>query len=78
MTERSQGPPGDVGSKPEIGLFFPVMVVAANLGIMISLIVLPTLDWWSLVVIGALAFLGLGSFLGYQYLQSKTRKDGPL
>ena len=55
MTERSQGPPGDVGSKPEIGLFFPVMVVAANLGIMISLIVLPTLDWWSLVVIGALA-----------------------
>jgi hypothetical protein len=54
------------------------MVVAANLGIMISLIVLPTLDWWSLIVIGALAFLGLGSFLGYQYLQSKTRKDGPL
>jgi APA family basic amino acid/polyamine antiporter len=71
------------------GLFFSVAGTLNNRGVPQASLIMQAV--WSIVlvfsgtyselldyVIGALAFLGLGSFLGYQYLQSKTRKDGPL
>lgn len=77
VTQGGERPSVDEGPGPSVGLFFPVMVVAGNLGIMISLIVLPTLGWWSLVAIGSLAFLVPGLVFGYWYLQGNKHKDGP-
>lgn len=70
---------GPVGDQPDgqgpdasVGLFFPVMVVAGNLFIMINLIFVAGLGWWSLAPMAAEAVAGL--VLGVAWF-IRTRKN---
>lgn len=61
-----------------IGLFFPTMVVAGNLAIMIGLILLVTRSWITLGVMSACVAAGSAFLFGYRFRPKKpTREDTP-
>ena len=59
MTRPAGNPPGGPDTEASVGLFFPVMVVAGNLFIMINLIFVAGLGWWSLAPMALEAVIGI-------------------
>lgn len=68
----------DEGFENPVGLFFPTMVVAGNLAIMIGLILLITKSWITLGVMSACVAAGAAYLFGYRFRPKKpTRENHP-
>lgn len=75
MSRQLGNHPTGPGTEASLGLFFPVMVVAGNLLILINLIFLSALGWWSLPLIAVEALAGLGVTLVYRLRHRKPPED---
>jgi hypothetical protein len=63
------------GTEASLGLFFPVMVVAGNLFIVINILFVFALGWWSLPLIAVEALAGLGATLVYRLRHGKPPEE---
>jgi len=67
--------PAGRAQKPPSGCFFPVMVVAGNLFIMINLIFVAGLGWWSLVPMAVEAVAGLAVWVAWYLRTGKAAEE---
>lgn len=67
--------PGGQGTEASVGLFFPVMVVAGNLFIMINLIFVAGLGWWSLVPMAVEAVAVLAVWVAWYLRTGKAAEE---